>query len=139
MGKVRPEGGFTLIEILIVVVIIALIATVVGTNVFDAFGRGQAGAARAQLEGFEQAIKLFKLDTGRLPTSAEGLEALVSPGPSNVRNYHSDGYLDEPEVPVDPWGNAYHYETDGRRFTVISFGPDGVSSDDDITNWTRPR
>jgi general secretion pathway protein G len=136
MGEVRKQAGFTLIEILVVVFIIALLASLVTTNLFNRADDAKKKTAKAQIEGFEQAVRVFQLDTGRLPTAAEGLRVLVPPPPVGVQNYHPDGYLDDIVVPLDPWDNEYDYRPEGTRFTVISYGSDGVPSNDDITNWT---
>lgn len=139
MIALRRETGFTLIEILVVVGIIALLAALVTPTVMSRFGISKQHAAKAQITSLAQGIRTFQLDTGRLPTAAEGLRVLVPPPPVGVRHYNPDGYLDDVAVPVDPWGNEYDYRPEGTRFTVVSYGPDGVPSDDDITNYTARR
>ena len=141
MSRVHSADGFTLIEILVVVLIISLLATLVGVGVIGQWHDSQEDIARAQAEGLEDSVKAFKLDVGRIPTAAEGLDALLPPGPPNARNYNPDGYVDDAEegLPLDPWHNAYQYQTDGRTFAIISYGPDGVASDDDISSRTPRR
>lgn len=118
------RAGFTLLELLVVVVIIGLLASYVGPRYFSQLGRSEVQAARAQMRALAQAVEQFRLDTGRFPSSAEGLAALQSapPGASGWRG----PYLRQ-AVPADPWGRAYRYRSpaDGHEFEISSLGKDG--------------
>jgi general secretion pathway protein G len=135
----RPHrDGFTLIELMIVIVILGLLATVVVPRVLNRPEQARRMKARVDIRIIETTLGLFKTDTGRFPTTSEGLEALVSdPG---IRGYDRDGYLDK--VPIDPWGKKYVYlcpGTDGRDYDLESYAKDGEDggADDyaDIESW----
>jgi len=118
------SAGFTLIEIMVVVMILGLLAAIAAPKVLGAGDRAKQETARAQVRALSDAVQLFKVDNGRYPTSGEGLGALVPPAPGDLPRYNPDGYMEG--VPHrDPWGNPFVYSTDGRRFTVVSFGADG--------------
>jgi len=135
--RVSDKRGFTLIELLVVLVILGLLAALVGPNIFKNLSKGQAGAAKAQIELLGQALDQFRLDMGRYPTSQEGLAALVTnPGIDNWQGpYLKKG------LPNDPWGRPYHYQSPGSHgdFDLVSFGkdgsPGGEGEDKDITSW----
>ncbi len=133
------QRGFTLLELLVVIVIIGLLAAFVAPKYFGQIGKSKAQIAKAQIESFDKAIDQFRIDTGHVPTVDQGLAALLV-APANEPNWHG-AYLKK-GVPADPWGNAYVYKvpgTDGRDFDLISYGADGKSGgsgdDADITNW----
>jgi general secretion pathway protein G len=132
------RGGFTLIELLVVLVILSLVMGLVGPRVLDYLGSSREKAAKLQIEGFGQALDLFFLDNGRYPSSSEGLAALVR-RPAGADRW-SGPYLQQEDVPLDPWGNAYEYKVPGGRapYTIVSLGADGQrgGSDDgtDISN-----
>jgi general secretion pathway protein G len=143
----RARGGFTLIEIMAVVLIIGLLGTIVGTVVFSQIDRARGTTARAQLKQIEAALDFYRMDNGRYPTTEQGLEALVreptiEPAP---RDWRPEGYLQGGRLPVDPWGNYYQYLSPGvqneRSFDLWSYGSDGVEggdgSDEDIGNWSE--
>ncbi len=117
------RAGFTLIEIMVVVFILGLLVALVAPQVIGQGERAKREAATIQLKQFEEAVALFKLQTGRYPTNSEGLNALVPPGPPDVKDFDPDGYMKE--IPLDPWKNPYVYRADGRRFTITSYGADG--------------
>lgn len=124
------EGGFTLIEILVVVAIIAVLAGLVAVNVLHKPGEARTAAARMQIKQVATAVRLYRTEQGALPTQAQGLEALVRPATlePRPRNFPPDGYLEGRKVPEDPWGNAYIYlipGRDGSSFEIISYGADG--------------
>lgn len=126
----RANVGFTLLEILVVIMIIAILAGIVGINVAHHPGEAKVAAAKMQLKQLKHAVELYRLDQGRVPTTEQGLEALVSrptrePIPAN---YPQEGYLESRTVPVDPWGNPYIYLSPGRHgeaFEIITYGSDG--------------
>jgi general secretion pathway protein G len=134
----RLTAGFTLLELLVVMVIIGLLAGYVAPKFFSQVDKSEVRAAQAQIAAFDKAIAQYRLDTGRFPTSDQGLAALVA-RPANETKW--DGpYLDK-RLPLDPWGNAYAYKFPGehRDYDVVSFGkdgrPGGEGSNADITNW----
>jgi general secretion pathway protein G len=134
----RQGAGFTLIELMIVIVILGLLATVIAPRLLSRPEQARRTRATIDIRNIESAVALFKTDTGRFPTTSEGLEALVSnPG---VKGYCPEGYLDR--VPVDPWGNRYTYlcpGVHGKDYDLESFGKDGEdggSGDNaDIESW----
>ena len=148
----RARAGFTLIEIMAVVLIIGLLSTIVGAAIFRQIDRAKVTAAKAQLTSLEGVLELYRMDNGRFPTTEQGLAALVSvptidPVP---RNYPAGGYLKDGRLPNDPWDEPYHYEMPGTNnphaFDLWSLGadhaPGGEGVDADIGNWaesTEPR
>ncbi len=135
------ESGFTLVELLVVVVILGLLATVVAINVLPAQGRAQLEKARADIATLEQAIESYKIDNFVFPTKDEGLKALTE-RPASLRRpefYREGGYIRR--LPNDPWGNPYQYLQPGARglYDVFSFGADGQTGGEganaDIGNW----
>jgi len=135
------EGGFTLIEILVVISIIALIMSLVGPRVLNYLGESKVKAAKIQIQSFSSALDLFNLDTGRFPTTAEGLNALVQ-SPGTIPSWNGP-YLRGGVVPNDPWGNPYVYRSPGEHgpYDIISYGSDGqeggTGTAADITSWSR--
>lgn len=140
-GRGRGEGGFTLIEMLVVITIIALIMSLVGPRVLNYLGESKVKAAKIQIQSFGSALDLFNLDTGRYPTTGEGLTALVqSPGTIPAWN---GPYLKGGVVPNDPWGKAYVYRSPGEHgpYDIMSYGSDGqeggTGTAADIVSWAR--
>jgi len=121
--------GFTLVELLVVLVILTLLASLVGPRLLDQLGGAKAKTARVQIAEIEQALDLFKLDIGRYPTEAEGLRALVE-RPANVAGWKGP-YLKK-GLPADPWNNPYQYAPVGRHEgpDVYSLGADGKPGGD---------
>jgi general secretion pathway protein G len=135
----RSGRGFTLLELLVVMVIIGLLAGLVAPRYFAQVGRSQVKVARAQLDGLDKALDQFRLDVGRYPTTEEGLQALVSP-PSGEPGW-AGPYLKK-GVPLDPWGRPYVYQQPGSHagdFDLLSYGkdgrPGGTGEDADLGNW----
>jgi general secretion pathway protein G len=99
--------------------------------------RGRVGAARAQIKALDTAVRTFRLDNGRYPTSGEGLAILKPPPPADLPRYDPEGYM-ETLPALDPWDHAYEYRSDGRSFEIVSYGRDGVeggeSYDADISS-----
>ena len=119
------DPGFTLIEILVVVFIIGLLATIVSVNVIGQTDTARVTKAKADLKEIEQGLHLYKLDNGIYPTTDQGLRALVqkpSGGPQ-PRKYNPEGYVQK--IPEDPWGNPYVYLSDGQNFVLRCLGADG--------------
>jgi len=139
--RVSASAGFSLIEMLVVLVIIGLIMGLVGPRVLAYLGDARVKAARLQIESFNNSLDLFHLDVGRYPTTQEGLTALVQrPAGTGVWN---GPYLKGGSVPNDPWGNPYVYKIPGTKgpYDLISYGPTGreggQGSAGTITNWQR--
>ena len=134
----RP-GGFTLLELLVVMVIIGLLAGFVAPRYFAQVGKSQVKVAAAQVDALDKALDQFRLDVGRYPTSEEGLQALVAQ-PSGEAAW-AGPYLKK-GVPADPWGRPYVYQLPGSHggdFDLLSYGkdgrPGGAGEDADVTNW----
>ena len=121
----RGQGGFTLVEMLVVITIIGMIMALVGPRVLNYLSDSRAKSAKIQIQSFASALDLFYLDAGRYPSSAEGLSALVRPT-SGVAVWNGP-YLKGGAVPSDPWGNPYVYKAPGERsaYEVRSLGSDG--------------
>ena len=112
-------AGFTLIEILVVMAIIGMLAVMVAPSIFNQQAGAQRDAALSQISALEAALDTYRLDVGQYPDSLEGLVENDS-----GRAAWNGPYLRR-EVPLDPWGNEYVYDSDGRGFTLVSYGPDG--------------
>jgi general secretion pathway protein G len=137
LQKRPPDQGFTLVEMLVVMVIISLIAALVGPRLFPKLGKGKQSAARAQIELLGQGLDHFRLDVGRHPTTQEGLNALmVNPGIDNW-----DGPYLKKDTPIDPWGKPYQYQCPGTHgdYDLFSYGRDGApggeGEDQDVVSW----
>lgn len=135
------RAGFTLVEMLVVLVIIGLIMGLVGPRVLNYLTDAREKTARLQIESFSNALDLFYIDAGRYPTSAEGLAALTQ-RPPGVDAWNGP-YVKGGSVPADPWGNAYVYRSPGQHgnYDIVSLGADGrdggEGSNADVTSWTR--
>lgn len=130
--------GFTLVELLVVLVILGLLAALVGPKLFPKLGKGKQAAAKAQIELLEQGLDQYRLDVGNYPTTQEGLNALMS-NPGGVEKW--DGPYLKKGLPDDPWGKPYHYQSPGTHgeYDLFSYGrdgsPGGEGEDKDVTNW----
>lgn len=133
-NRTHPSRGFSLIELIVVLVILGLLATVVGPKVMNKLAQGKTDIARVQIDQLKGALGLFRFDVGRYPSSSEGLSALnQDPG---LQNW-SGPYLDRESLPKDPWGRDYQYRSPGQHgdYDLYSVGADGVESNDDISSW----
>lgn len=142
---IRGEAGFTLVELLIVVIILGVLAGIVGPRLFGRVGQSRQEAARVQIGLLGTALDLFKLDVGRYPSTQEGLQALQQ-NPGNVAGWEGP-YLKK-DVPRDPWGGPYQYRSPGEHgeYDLASFGSDGAPGGEaeaaDVTSWSgegKPR
>lgn len=139
------ESGFTLIETLVVLVLIALALGLVGPYVFQKLGQGRRDATKSQISGIEMALSQYRLDNGTYPTTEQGLSALrKKPATPPVSENWNGPYL-EKSVPVDPWGHEYLYVCPGKNnknsFDLFSLGGDGAEGGEgeaaDIVNWSN--
>jgi general secretion pathway protein G len=135
--------GFTLIEIMIVIIILGILAVYIGPKIMGRPGQAKQVKAKVDIAALETALKLYKLDNGSYPATEQGLLALVEkPETGNVpKKWRTEGYLDKGRVPKDPWGNDFVYLSPGVHgdFDIISYGADGVpggeDEDKDVNNW----
>jgi len=145
LKRIRPgAAGFTLLEILVVVVILGILAGLIVPRIMSRPEEAKQVMARMQIESLESALKLFKLDNGFYPDTEQGLEALVAkPGTGRVpQRWREGGYLEKGRVPKDPWGGEFIFISPGihnREFDILSLGGDGeeggTGPDADIGNW----
>lgn len=137
----KGQGGFTLIEILVVVVILGILASIIIPKIMTRPEEAKRIKAKMDIKAIETALNLYRLDNDVYPSTEQGLEALVTKPTTGVipKNWKEDGYLDK--VPKDPWGNPYVYLSPGvnKEFDLESYGTDGVDGgegkDADIENW----
>jgi len=137
----RKAKGFTLIEIMLVVIIIGVLAAMVIPNLAGRGEQARRAAAKADIESnLSTALDLYELDNGRYPTTEQGLSALIQKPTATPEPMQWNGpYLKKKKIPTDPWGRTYVYVAPGRHNTddydLSSLGPDGMESSDDIGNW----
>jgi general secretion pathway protein G len=121
----KSEDGFTLIELMVVILIIGLLATIVVQNLRSATDKAKRVKAQADIAQIKSGLDRYYLDNGSYPTSDQGLSGLVSaPSTGNVPKDWGGPYLEK--IPPDPWGNVYFYQSDGNSYTLKSFGADGA-------------
>jgi general secretion pathway protein G len=139
----RDCRGFSLIELMVVIVILGILAALIAPRLIGRTEDAKIVQAKVQIEGFETALKLYRLDNGFYPTTEQGLQALVqrpetSPAP---RKWRSGGYLEKSRIPQDPWGNEFVYLSPGTHgdYDIIFYGADGVQGGDDanqdVNSW----
>ena len=137
--KNRKETGFTLLELLVVLGIIAMLAGIVGPQVMKHMGESKIKAAKVQIEDLSATLDMYKLDLGNYPTSEEGLKALIE-SPDSAKRWNGP-YLRKSKVPLDPWQNEYKYVFPGEhgKFDLFSLGADGKEGgegeDQDLVRW----
>ena len=142
-GQLTDNRGFTLIELMVVIIILGVLAIYVGPKIMGRPEEAKQVKARVDISALETALKMYKLDNGIYPTTDQGLQALVEkPETGNVpRKWKDGGYLEKSKVPRDPWGNDFVYLSPGAHgdFDIISYGSDGVPGGDgqnkDINSW----
>jgi general secretion pathway protein G len=137
------QRGFTLIEIMVVVVILAVLGALVVPNILGKVDTARVTAAKTDIKSIATALDLYRLDNFKYPTTEQGLQALVKqPADPSITNYPPHGYL--ATLPKDPWGNPYTYTSpgaDGREYEIMSYGrdgkPGGEGPDADILSWVQ--
>jgi general secretion pathway protein G len=145
MKRIRSsrEKGFTLIELMVVIVILGILAGLIIPRIMGRPDEARRAKARMQMESIETSLKLYKLDNGTYPRTEQGLKALVElPATAPLpKNWRQGGYLEKAQVPKDPWGNDYVYLSPGAHgeYDLISYGADGEAGGDgankDVNNW----
>lgn len=143
MNYRRNNRGFTLIEIMVVIVILALLAALVGPKIIGRSDDAKIADAKVQIRNIETALKLYKLDNSVFPSTEQGMQALVTKPTVGVipKNYKAEGYLENKQLPKDPWGNDYIYLSPGEHgdYDLCSYGADGAKGGEgkaaDICNW----
>ena len=143
MTQLSNKRGFTLIEIMVVIVILALLAALVGPKILGRTDDAKIQTTKTQIRSLESALKLYKLDNGVYPTTEQGLNSLVAkPTVGTIpKNYKEGGYIESKQVPKDGWGNDYIYVSLGEHgdYDLSSYGADGVKGGEgknaDITSW----
>ena len=120
----RGTGGFSLIELMVVIVIISMLAAIVGFNVMNALGKGEIAAAKSQISSFKTALIGYRVEFKKFPSTEEGLRVLVD-------NEKGKNFLDAKDVPLDPWGNAFVYKLENNEPIIVSYGADGVEGGED--------
>ena len=143
VGKNGSEEGFTLIELLVVLVIIGILAGYIGPKIMGHPEEAKRTKAALQIQSFETALKMYKLDNGIYPSTEQGLQALVAPPASGKLppKWRDGGYLEKTKIPLDPWGHPFVYLSPGLNgdFDLSSYGADGEAGGEgnakDINNW----
>jgi len=143
MKRRIDSRGFTLIELMVVIVILGILAGLIVPRIMSRPEEARQAKARIQIESIETALKLYRLDNGNYPTTEQGLQALVeAPSVGQLpRNWRDGGYLEKGKVPKDPWGNEFVYLSPGTQgdYDLLSYGADGEQGgegkDKDINSW----
>ncbi len=129
----RTDRGFSLMELMVVIMILGILAVVVQKNVWPILDRAKQKTAMTDIHTLVDAVGLYKLENGKLP---DNLEVLIQPDPK----HNNEAYIQQESVPVDPWGNMYDYKKEGSKFTITCFGADGLpngeGADEDIDSKT---
>ncbi|MBK26900.1 MAG: type II secretion system protein GspG [Halobacteriovorax sp.] len=126
-SSVKGQAGFSLVEILVALTLLGLVGTFVVGKIFDTFEEGRVKTANIQMSSFAGQLQEFRRKCNFYPDTSQGLDALISaPGGRECKNYPPNGFIGGQEmIPADPWDNEYVYESDGKKFTIKSFGSDG--------------
>ena len=139
----QDNRGFTLIELMVVIIILGILAMYVGPKLMGKPGEAKQVKARMDISSLETALKMYKLDSGVYPGTEQGLQALVEKPETGAvpKKWKKGGYLEKGKVPQDPWGNDYIYLSPGLKgdFDIISYGADGApggeDENQDVNNW----
>jgi general secretion pathway protein G len=135
--KPSDEAGFTLVELLVVLVILVLLASIIGPRVIGYLGSSRTKTAKVQIESLVTSLELFHIDVGRYPSTGEGIDALVKP-PTKLAGW-SGPYVTKGSIPPDPWGQPYRYQSPGKKgsFDLYTLGRDGKEggTDEDSDVW----
>lgn len=131
----KRSQGFTLIEVMVVVVILGILAAIVVPKIMSRPEQARMVKVKQDILAIQSALDLYKLDNGIYPTTDQGLEALVKKPTSTPipHNWKSDGYLQQ--IPLDPWGEQYQYVNDNEKLKIFSYGPKGKDGNSEIGNW----
>lgn len=143
MKHIKNRNGFTLIEIMVVIVILAMLAALVGPKLMGRSDDAKLTDAKVQIKNIETALKFYKLDNGNYPSTEQGLNALIAKPTTGLipKSYKDGGYLESKKIPKDPWSNDYLYISPGEHgdYDLYSYGADGVKGGEgknsDITSW----
>lgn len=129
------QRGFTLIEVMVVVVILGILAAIIVPKIMSRPEQARLVKVKQDILAIQSGLDLYKLDNGFYPSTDQGLEALVKKpsNPPTPSNWKSDGYLQD--VPLDPWGEAYQYANEEEKLKIYSFGPKGKEGNSSIGNW----
>jgi general secretion pathway protein G len=139
----KNHGGFTLIELMVVIVILGILAAIIAPRIVGRADEAKVTEAKVQISNFETALKMYRLDNGLYPTTEQGLKALIEKPTVGIipKNWHEGGYLEKRKIPSDPWDNLYIYISPGLHgdYDILSYGADGMRGggkfDADIGNW----
>lgn len=131
----RNQAGFTLVEVMVVVVILGILAAIIVPKIMSRPEQARIIKAKQDILAIQSALDLYKLDNSSYPTTDQGLQALVTkPSSSPIpQNWKSDGYLQK--VPTDPWGEAYQFMNENEKLRIFSYGPKGKEGGSEIGNW----
>lgn len=139
---IQSQAGFSLIEILIALTLLAIAGTFVAGKFMDSLNEGQVKSAKIQMSNLDARLKDFRRKCGFYPTTEQGLEALVNKptGGRECKDYPQNGFIEGDAVPKDPWENDFIYESDGRTFNMYSYGQDGEAGGEgtDADIYLRP-
>lgn len=132
----KKSSGFTLIEVMVVVVILGILAAIVIPKIMSRPEQARMVKVKQDIMAIQSALDLYKLDNSFYPSTDQGLEALVTQPTDDPqpRNWKSDGYLQQ--LPVDPWGLSYQYINENEKLKIFSYGPKGKDGNSEIGNWT---
>ncbi|MDM8550443.1 type II secretion system major pseudopilin GspG [Desulfobacterales bacterium HSG2] len=141
--RMTNSQGFTLIELMVVIVILGILATFIVPNIMDAPDEARREKVKIDIAALDTALKMYKLHSGTYPSTEQGLQALVDPPTTGTipKKYKEGGYLEKAKLPKDPWGNEFIYLSPGvhGKYDIISYGADGVpegtGNDEDINSW----
>ncbi len=133
----RKHAGFTLIEVMVVVVILGILAAIIVPKIMSRPEQARIVKVKQDILSIQNALDLYKLDNGSYPSTDQGLQALVTKPttPPVPRDWKSDGYLQD--VPNDPWGQSYQYMNDSEKLRIFSYGPKGKDGNSEIGNWNE--